>query len=81
MDLVPRPNDHSIIGTKWVFKNKLDASGIIVKNKNRLVAYAHNREEGIDFDESFAPVARLEVIRMLYGFQDLSNGCKKYIFK
>ena len=66
--LVPRPNDHTIIGTKWVFRNKLDESGIIVRNKATIVAQGYSQEEGIDFDESFAPVAGLEVIRMLLIF-------------
>ena len=66
--LVPRPSNHPIIGTKWVFRNKLDESGIIVRNKARLVAQGYSQEEGIDFDESFAPVARLEAIRMLLAF-------------
>ena len=66
--LVPRPNYHSIIGTKWVFRNKLDESRIIVRNKARLVAQGYSQEEGIGFDESFAPVTRLEAIRMLLAF-------------
>ncbi len=67
-ELVPRPNDHSIIGTKWVFKNKLDESGIITRNKARLVAKGYNQEEGIDFEETYAPVARLEAIRLLLAY-------------
>ncbi|KAH9671809.1 hypothetical protein KPL70_017497 [Citrus sinensis] len=45
-------------GTKWVFRNKMDESGVVVRNKARLVAQGYNQEEGIDFDETFAPVAR-----------------------
>ena len=56
-DLVPRPKDHPVIGTKWVFKNKRDESAIIVRNKARLVAKGYNQEEGIDYEETFAPVA------------------------
>ena len=66
--LVPRPLNHPIIGTKWVFKNKLDESGIIVRNKARLVAQKYSQEERRDFDESFALVARLEDIRILLAF-------------
>ena len=55
--LVPRPNDHSIIDTKWVFRNKLDESRIIVRNKVRLVVQGYSQEEGIEFGKSFAPVA------------------------
>ncbi|GKV17686.1 hypothetical protein SLEP1_g28155 [Rubroshorea leprosula] len=64
-NLVSRPKDHPIIGTKWVFRNKLDENGIVVRNKARLVAKGYCQEEGNDFDETFAPVARLEAIRML----------------
>ena len=63
--LVHRPINYLIIGTKWVFKNKMDELGNVVRNKARLVAQGYNQEEGIDFDETFAPVARLEAIRML----------------
>ena len=61
-DLVPKPTFHQSIGTKWVFRNKLDESGIIVRNKARLVSKGYNQEEGIDYDETYAPVARLEAI-------------------
>lgn len=71
--LVPRPNDHSVIGTKWIFRNKVDESGIVIRNKARLVAQGFNQEEGIDFDETFAPVARLEAIRMLLAFACFKN--------
>ena len=50
-ELVPRPSDKHIIGTIWVFKNKLDENGIIVRNKIRLVAQGYNQEEGIEFEE------------------------------
>ncbi|KAK8936156.1 hypothetical protein KSP39_PZI014125 [Platanthera zijinensis] len=67
-ELVPKPRGHNIIGTKWIYRNKLDESGIIVKNKARLVAKGYRQEEGIDFDQTFAPVARLEAIRMFLAY-------------
>ena len=53
-DLVPNRASHKSIGTKWVFREKLDESGIIVRNKARLVAKGYNQEEGIDYDETYA---------------------------
>ena len=58
-ELVDKPNNHPVIGTKWVFKNKLDEHGIVIRNKARLVAKGYNQEEGIDYEEAYAPVARL----------------------
>ncbi|KAL4387044.1 hypothetical protein GQ457_09G000130 [Hibiscus cannabinus] len=66
--LVDMPHDKSTIGTKWVFRNKLDESVNIVRNKARLVAQGYTQEEGIDFDETYAPIARMEAIRMLLAF-------------
>ncbi|GKC41829.1 retrovirus-related pol polyprotein from transposon TNT 1-94 [Tanacetum coccineum] len=63
--LVPPPDNQTIIGTKWFFKNKLDKNGVVSRNKARLVAQGYNQQEGIDFDETYAPVARLESIRIL----------------
>ena len=61
-ELVPRPKDTHVIGTKWIFKNKTDEDGEVVRNKFRLVAQRYTQVEGIDFDESFTPIARLESI-------------------
>ena len=69
MELVPRPSNQSVIGTRWVFRNKMDENGIIIRNKARLVAQGFNQEEGIDYEETFVPVARLEAIRMLFAFE------------
>ncbi|GJS09895.1 retrovirus-related pol polyprotein from transposon TNT 1-94 [Tanacetum coccineum] len=55
----------TIIGTKWVFRNKLDENGIVSRNKARLVAQGYNQQEGIDYDKTYALVARLESIRIL----------------
>ncbi|GKC60115.1 copia protein [Tanacetum coccineum] len=57
-----------VIGTKWVFKNKLDENGVVSRNKARLVAQGYNQQEGIDFDETYAPIARLESIRILLAY-------------
>jgi hypothetical protein len=62
--LVPRPVEQNIIGTKWIFKNKTDEHGTMVRNKAHLVAQGYTQIEGVDFDETFAPVARLESIRI-----------------
>nr|GEX59788.1 putative ribonuclease H-like domain-containing protein [Tanacetum cinerariifolium] len=66
--LVPLPNEKIAIGTKWILKNKKDAKGIVVRNKARLVAQGHRQEEGIDYDEVFALVARIEAIRLFLAF-------------
>ena len=58
----PDPRKHNIFGTKWIFQNKQDEDGQVVRNKARLVAQGYTQFEGIDFDETFAPVARLEAI-------------------
>lgn len=60
--LVPPPKNHSNIGIKWVFKNRLNEDGEIVKNKARFVAQGYCQREGINFDETFAPMARLRSI-------------------
>ncbi|WKA07524.1 hypothetical protein VitviT2T_025341 [Vitis vinifera] len=67
-ELVSRPSNQSVIGTRWVFRNKMDENGTIVRNKARLVVQGFNQEEMIDYEETFAPVARLEAIRMLLAF-------------
>nr|GEW02532.1 copia protein [Tanacetum cinerariifolium] len=59
-ELVPRPEGKNIITLKWLWKNKCDVKNIVVRNKTRLVAKGYMHEKGIDFEESFAPVARLE---------------------
>ena len=64
-ELVERPKGHNVIGTKWVFRNKQDQDGIVVRNKARLVAQSYTQVEGLDFGETYALVARLEAIRIL----------------
>ncbi|GKA84620.1 retrovirus-related pol polyprotein from transposon TNT 1-94 [Tanacetum coccineum] len=63
-ELVPRPDNVMIITLKWIYKVKLDEMGGVLKKKARLVACGYRQEDGIDFDESFAPVARLDAIRI-----------------
>jgi hypothetical protein len=66
-ELVPRPKQN-VIGTKWVFRNKQDEHGIVTRNKARLVAKGFTQIEGLDFGETYAPVARLESIRILLAY-------------
>ncbi|GJS50803.1 putative ribonuclease H-like domain-containing protein [Tanacetum coccineum] len=66
--LVDLPKGHRAIGTKWVYRNKKDERGIVIRNKARLVAQGHTQEEGIDYDEVFAPVARIEAIRIFLAY-------------
>ncbi|GJW55954.1 putative ribonuclease H-like domain-containing protein [Tanacetum coccineum] len=66
--LVDLPHGAKVIGTKWVYRNKRDERGVVVRNKARLVAQGHRQEEGIDYDEVFAPVARIEAIRLFLAF-------------
>ncbi|CAH1428153.1 unnamed protein product [Lactuca virosa] len=66
--LVPKPNDVSVIGLKWIFKNKTDKEGDIVRNKARLVIKGYSQQEGIDYDETFAPVVRLEAVRIFLAY-------------
>ena len=72
-ELVPRPKDTHVIGTKWIFKNKSDEDGEIVWNKSRLVDQGYTQVEGIDFDESFASVAWLESIWILLSIACIMN--------
>jgi hypothetical protein len=64
--LVLGPNQN-VVCTKWVFRNKQDEHGVVTRNKARLVAKGYSQVEGLDFDEAYAPVARLESIRILLG--------------
>ena len=72
-ELVLRPENVHFIGTKWIFKNKTDEDGEIIRNKSQLVAQGYTQVEGVDFDESFAPVAKLESIRILMSIASTMN--------
>nr|GFC24156.1 copia protein [Tanacetum cinerariifolium] len=61
------------VSSKWVFRNKLDEREIVIRNKARLVAQGHTQEEGIDYDEVFAPVARIEAIRLLLSYASFKD--------
>ncbi|GKB70995.1 retrovirus-related pol polyprotein from transposon TNT 1-94 [Tanacetum coccineum] len=67
-ELVPRPANRNVVVVKWLWKNKSDPENIVIRNKSRLVAKGYKQEEGIDFEESFAPVARLEAVRMFVAY-------------
>ncbi|KAK1629283.1 hypothetical protein QYE76_003598 [Lolium multiflorum] len=72
--LVEKPKEcRNVIGTKWIFKNKQDEFGIVVRNKERLVAQGFSQIEGIDFEETYAPVARLESICILLAYASHHN--------
>ncbi|GKD29386.1 putative ribonuclease H-like domain-containing protein, partial [Tanacetum coccineum] len=66
--LVDLPKGKHAIGTKWVYRNKKDKRGIVVRNKARLVAQGSNQEEDIDYDGVFAPVARIEAIKLFLAY-------------
>ncbi|GJV21215.1 retrovirus-related pol polyprotein from transposon TNT 1-94 [Tanacetum coccineum] len=72
-ELVPRPDKVMVITLKWIYKVKLDELGGILKNKAQLVGRGYRQKEGIDFEESFAPVARLEAIRIFLAFSAHMN--------
>jgi hypothetical protein len=71
---IPKQN---IVGTKWVFHNKQDEHGVVIRNKTRLVAKGYSQVKGLDFDETFTTVARLESIRMLLAYA-IHHGFKLY---
>jgi hypothetical protein len=72
-ELVERPKDHNMIGTKWVCRNKQDQDGIVVRNKARLVAQGYTQVEGLDFGKTYVLVARLEAIRILLAYACTHN--------
>nr|GEY28732.1 putative ribonuclease H-like domain-containing protein [Tanacetum cinerariifolium] len=66
--LIDLPFGKKAIGTKWVYRNKKDERGVVVRNKERLVAQGHRQEEGIDYDEVFTPMARIQAVRIFLAF-------------
>ena len=75
--LVPPPSNCHPIGTKWVFKNKQSEEGLVVRNKARLVAQGFSKKEGIDYEETFAPVSCLEALRIVLALAT-SKGFKLF---
>jgi hypothetical protein len=73
-ELVPRPKDKIVIGTKWVYMNKLKEDGQVTRNKARLVCKGYAWVEGIEFEETFSPISRMEAIQFL-----LAYACSKNI--
>ncbi|GJX75321.1 retrovirus-related pol polyprotein from transposon TNT 1-94 [Tanacetum coccineum] len=71
--LVPAPNGKTIIRLKWVFRKKRDETRIVIKNKARLVAQGYNQQEGVEYDETFAPIARIKAIRIFLAFSTYMN--------
>ncbi|GJR56334.1 putative ribonuclease H-like domain-containing protein [Tanacetum coccineum] len=71
--LMDLPHGKRAIGTKWIYRNKKDERGIVVRNKARLVAQGYTQEEGIDYDEFFAPVARIEAIRLFLAYASFKD--------
>nr|KYP48657.1 hypothetical protein KK1_029637 [Cajanus cajan] len=71
--IVPKPEHQSVIETKWVFINKLDEQGKVVRNKARLVAQGYNQQKGINFTETFPLIASLEAIRIILSFATHKN--------
>nr|GEV47073.1 hypothetical protein [Tanacetum cinerariifolium] len=70
---VPLPYEKIVIASKWVFKNKMDKDGIVTKNKARLVTQGYSQEEGIDYDKTFTPMARMESISIFFPFATYMN--------
>eukprot|EP00253_Pinus_taeda_P004797 PITA_04797 len=77
-ELVPRTKDKNVIGTKWVFKNKLNENGEVLRNKAKLLCKGYAQQEGIDFEETFAPVVRIEAIRMFLSLSSFQKFKKEF---
>ena len=67
-EFVPRPKDKNVIGTKWVFRNKMNEQGEVIRNKARLVCKGYSQQEGIDYEETYALVVRMKVLRMFLSY-------------
>ena len=67
-ELVPRPKDKNVIGTKWVFRNKMNEQGEVVRNRAKLVYKGYSQQEGIGYEETYSPMARMEAVRMFLAY-------------
>ena len=76
-ELVPRPKAKNVIGTKWVFRNKMNKQGKVIRNKERFVCKGYSQQEGVDYEETYAPIARMEVVRMFLAYVANKN-CRVY---
>ncbi|GKA07199.1 retrovirus-related pol polyprotein from transposon TNT 1-94 [Tanacetum coccineum] len=79
--LVPLPDNIKPLTLKWLFKNKHDEENTVIRNKSRLVVRGYRQEEGIDFEESFAPVARMEAIRIFLAYACTTNRSLCHVYK
>nr|GFB15862.1 Gag-Pol polyprotein [Tanacetum cinerariifolium] len=84
-ELVDRPLCTNVINLKWLWKNKRDEENTVIRNKSRLVAKGYAQKEGVNFEESFAPVSRLEAVRLFITyaaqvFHHLSDGRQNCVF-
>nr|GFA08096.1 Gag-Pol polyprotein [Tanacetum cinerariifolium] len=79
--LVPNPDNISPLTLKWIFKNKHDEEQMVITNKSRLVVRGYHQEEGLDFEESFASVARMEAIRIFlaYAHPKQVSSCRERV--
>ncbi|GJR87784.1 retrovirus-related pol polyprotein from transposon TNT 1-94 [Tanacetum coccineum] len=71
--IIPLPRGKSVIGSKWVFMNKKDKLGNVIRNKAKLITHGYSQEEGIDYDETFAPVIRMEAIKIFLAYATYMN--------
>ena len=72
-ELVPRPKYKNVVGTKWSFKNKVNEDGQFIRNKATLVWKVYDQVEGIEFEETFTPVARMEAIKLFLAYSCFNN--------
>ena len=76
-ELVPRPIINNVINAKWVFRNKMNEDGQVIRNRARLVCKGYAQIKGIDVEETFSPIARMEAIKMILAY-DFSKDINVY---